>query len=112
MELMFHRSLGIPLWAVAFGAVALMWMPNPVPSVMAMIVIAVAASMMTVIVRRLSPRRLRFESAAGTHDVEQIIQYDGSVHVQQDEVSVDNSVLETIRERGQDGQHIYRYGRS
>jgi hypothetical protein len=57
MGLVFHGSLATPLWAIAFSAVALSWLPSPLPSVMAVVVIGAAASMMIVMVRRLGTRR-------------------------------------------------------
>jgi hypothetical protein len=51
VALVFHRGLTVPLWAVAFGAVALTAPPRFMPSFTALIGIAVVASTMMAMIR-------------------------------------------------------------
>ena len=50
MALVFHRGVAIPLWAVAFCAVALATPPPSLPSVAVLVGIAAAASTMMAMV--------------------------------------------------------------
>ena len=51
MAIVFHRELAIPLWMVAVCAVALTAPPRVMPSVVALLTLAVIASMMTSMVQ-------------------------------------------------------------
>ena len=57
MAFMFHRGLAIPLWAVVVCAVALSTMPRVMPSVIAVLGIAVVGCAMPVIARWLRASR-------------------------------------------------------
>jgi hypothetical protein len=48
MALMFHQDLAIPLWTIAFCAIALASASHPLPSVTAVLAVAVIASMMVI----------------------------------------------------------------
>ena len=51
MAIVFHRGLAIPLWVVVFCAVALAAPPRVMPSVVALLALAVIASTMTAMIR-------------------------------------------------------------
>jgi hypothetical protein len=51
MAIIFHRGLAIPLWAVAFGAIALSTPPPVMPSLTVLLGIAVIAVALPAIVR-------------------------------------------------------------
>jgi len=58
MAFMIHRGLVIPVWAVAVCAVTLTTMPRLMPSVIALLGIAVVGRTVPAIARWLRPRRL------------------------------------------------------
>ena len=57
MAFIFHRDVAIPLWAVAFVAVALSAPPRMMPSLIALVAVVVIGSMMPAIVRSLRTSR-------------------------------------------------------
>jgi hypothetical protein len=57
MAFIFHRGVAIPLWAVAFVAVALSAPPRMMPSLIALLGIVVIGSTMPAIVQRLRTSR-------------------------------------------------------
>jgi hypothetical protein len=61
MAFIIHRGLVIPLWAVAVCAVALTTMPGVMPSVIALLGIAVVGRTMPAIARWLRPSRRSVE---------------------------------------------------
>ena len=59
MAVVFHRALAIPLWVVVFCVVAFTAPPRVMPSIAALIAIAVIASTIMAMVRwRMTSRRL------------------------------------------------------
>ena len=65
MALVFHRSLALPLWAVALCAVALAAPSRLPPAFTALLAVALIAATMIVIVRWL--RRIRREPYTSEH---------------------------------------------
>jgi hypothetical protein len=65
MAIVFRRSLALPLWAIAFGAVALSTLPGVMPPLMALLGIVAIASIMIAMVRwlRTSPPLVEVMSA-------------------------------------------------